>query len=300
MRYPCAHCNRHFGSEGALQQHQRDAPMHPKSVHCGICKRSYRSEEAFQQHERDSAAHQTSPNCGVCKRTFGSEEALQQHRRDAHGNNVALAPAASRAVEQGPEARDMMALLSSLHLQQQAPVRSSNHEATRARSKKAEKAIVDSEEETRTFFTFPNLHKRVKEAVFPGMRSKWFYEDDDCDNDVYKQHSTFVMGNFVCRNHACKKKGWSSGKVSLLIRGYARNGYSATVFNQRCKACNHLGTFELDVQSYVERIAYRLKRWAGVMVEQPFYSGKGGPPHERKFCEGCKQGFCEEGLPNQC
>jgi hypothetical protein len=35
--------------------------------------------------------------------------------------------------------------------------------------------------------------------------------------------------------------------------------------------------------SYVERVAYRLKKWCGVELERP------------EFCEGCKAGHCGEG-----
>lgn len=80
--------------------------------------------------------------------------------------------------------------------------------------------------------------------------------------------------------------------VTILIRGYPGNGYNAVVFNQRCKSCNWLGVFTLDKNSYVNRVAYRLKKWAGVHVEKQHYNGKTGPPHESDLCEGCKRGVC--------
>jgi hypothetical protein len=92
----------------------------------------------------------------------------------------------------------------------------------------------------------------------------------------------------------CDTNGWSSKKVAILIRGYAENGYNATVFNQRCRTCDQLGTLALDEKSYVERVAYRIQRWAGVQVEQPYYASKGGKPHKRELCEGCKKGVCRQ------
>ncbi|XPS77616.1 hypothetical protein M3J09_009645 [Ascochyta lentis] len=80
-----------------------------------------------------------------------------------------------------------------------------------------------------------------------------------------------------------------------FIRGYAHNGYSAEVFGQRCKLCDHLGALTLDVQSYVERVAFRLKTWAGVRMDQPLFEKKKGPPHESGFCEGCARGGCRLG-----
>jgi len=102
------------------------------------------------------------------------------------------------------------------------------------------------------------------------------------------------MGRFTCQNDGCATSGWSSKMVAILIRGYSENGYNAVVFNQRCKTCNKLGDFTLNKESYVERVSYRLKKWAGVQVEQPHYTEKTGPPHLRDFCEGCKQGYCQQ------
>jgi hypothetical protein len=68
------------------------------------------------------------------------------------------------------------------------------------------------------------------------------------------------MGKFRCNNNGCSNRGWGSKKVTILIRGYPENGYNAVVFNQRCMSCNGLGTLTLDENSYVKRVAYRLKK----------------------------------------
>lgn len=292
--FRCETCQSHFGSGQALAQHQRDAPQHPKPFSCEVCKRSYGSEQALKQHERDSPTHLASFSCGDCKRTFGSEEAIKQHRRDAH-KKAKASKGVSKAGSQSPLPEANAVLPSTTSHVVDRPL---DHDATRAQPKKAKKAPrIPEEEETRTFFQYPSLHKRIRKAVLPEIRSTWFHADSPSkksDDGVHQIYSTFVMGSFSCKNKMCKKHGWSSGKVSIVIQGYAGNGYSATVYSQRCKRCNHLGTFALDEESYVERVAYRLKKWAGVPVAQPFFDGIGGPPHETDFCEGCKRGACGE------
>ena len=149
------------------------------------------------------------------------------------------------------------------------------------------------EGETRTSITFPSLHQDVSNAVSNEIHSTWFSEkggDDDSEN----KYSTNVMGKFRCHNDDCSNnRGWASKKVTILIRGYPENGYNAVVFNQRCKYCDGLGTLTLDKNSYVERVTYRLKKWAGVPMERQHYDGKRGLPHKRELCEGCKRGYCQ-------
>ena len=131
------------------------------------------------------------------------------------------------------------------------------------------------------------------DAVTDEIPSTWFQKQNS-DRDSNNQYSTHVMGKFKCNNNACSTDGWGSKKVTILIRGYRRNGYNAEVFNQRCKACNKLGMLELDEQSYVDRVAYRLKKWANVPVEQQHYAPKEGLPHKSNLCEGCKRGICRQ------
>ncbi|KAK4170574.1 zinc-binding domain-containing protein, partial [Triangularia setosa] len=109
-----------------------------------------------------------------------------------------------------------------------------------------------------------------------------------------KTRSTFVTATFICENSQCSKTGWKSWKVAVLIRGYQQNGYSASVFNQRCERCKQLGTLELDQSSYINRVSYRLKKWAGISMETPDRKErKKTPPHKSDLCEGCRRGLCE-------
>ncbi|KAK5948300.1 hypothetical protein OHC33_010610 [Knufia fluminis] len=145
--------------------------------------------------------------------------------------------------------------------------------------------------ETRTSFMFPLLHQDVVKAVCERIESTWFCENDE-DEKCHNEYITHVMGKFRCTNRAYSTHGWGSKKVAILIRGYAENGYNAEVFNQRCKSCDLLGTLTLDERSYIDRVAYRIQKWAGVRMEQRYYASKGGMPHKREFCEGCKREVC--------
>ncbi|KAK8058215.1 hypothetical protein PG994_008663 [Apiospora phragmitis] len=152
---------------------------------------------------------------------------------------------------------------------------------------------------SQAFFVFPLLHKRVLKAVSKQVGPVVFHKEGQ-EADARKEYDTFVMGRFACDNDSCKKAVWTSKKVGILIRQFANTGqgmgYNATVFNQRCKSCNTLGTFTLHERSYVERVAYRLRHWAGVPQERPpFETDETGPPHEADLCEGCKNDRCQKG-----
>ena len=61
MRFNCETCDRSFSSNGALQQHLRDSPVHAPFFNCESCDRSFSSDDALWQHLRDSRAHQKVP-----------------------------------------------------------------------------------------------------------------------------------------------------------------------------------------------------------------------------------------------
>ena len=147
--------------------------------------------------------------------------------------------------------------------------------------------------ETGVSFMFLSLHQDVVNAVSDKVTSIWFHKENS-NKDSNNEYSTHIMGKFECQNDTCSTEGWGSKMVAILIRGYPRNGYNAVVFNQRCKACHQLGALVLDEKSYVDRVAYRIKKWAGVRMEQQYYEPKEGLPHERDLCEGCKRGVCRE------
>lgn len=145
-----------------------------------------------------------------------------------------------------------------------------------------------------TSYTIPAFHSDIMDAVSAEIPSVWFCDIND-NLQTTNEYDTNIMGSFTCNNRACAKKTWTSKKVAILIRGYPANGYNAEVFNQRCKSCNHLGQPIVDKQSYVDRVVYRLKKWANVPVELPYYEGVSNMmPHESELCEGCMRGLCQK------
>ncbi|TLS24976.1 hypothetical protein PpBr36_06925 [Pyricularia pennisetigena] len=140
---------------------------------------------------------------------------------------------------------------------------------------------------------FPSLHPQVVEAVGEGICPDW--EGNAVQAGQYtNEYNTNVSGRFRCSNPACSKS-WASGRVAIRITAFKGHRYSAMVYNQHCKACNNLGIMKLDEVHYVERVSYRLKKWAGIPQELPPYREKAGPPHMAHLCEGCIQGHCRQG-----
>jgi hypothetical protein len=140
---------------------------------------------------------------------------------------------------------------------------------------------------------FPALHTEVANAVSNHISSLCFHQSDS-DDDSNNSYVTYVTGYFVCSNTNCKARSWSSGKISINIRGYPGNEYNAVVYGQRCKVCNQLGRLKMDSTSYVERVSYRLMVWAGVPVERRYFVQRETPPHMEEFCEACKRGVCRQ------
>ncbi|KAF2827314.1 hypothetical protein CC86DRAFT_348664 [Ophiobolus disseminans] len=301
MDYGCVLCDRTFSSNEAWEQHQRDSPRHKNSFPCKTCNCSFGSKDALKQHQRDSPKHQkTSGNteapeqqqrnlptfpCNTYDCYFDSAKALKSHMGNCQ---VHQEPFEDHPHASSDRRRDEPALST-------APIPPTKPPKKAKAPKKSRNPIPQPPtQETREFFTFPALHADIAEAVFPDIISTWFRDNDNFDysNDEWLTH---VMGKFTCNNNVCKTQRWASKKVPLEIQGYDGNGYHAVVFNQRCKSCEGLGTFVLDKESYVERVAYRLKKWAGVRMVPPDYNPKEGAPHERAFCEGCKRGKCRDG-----
>ena len=140
--------------------------------------------------------------------------------------------------------------------------------------------------------TFPLLHQDVLNTLEDAINPEPWFNHDANEQDVINDYSTNIMGRFACRNPMCSSAGWGSKKIAIRIRGFEGSGYDAVVFKQRCRACEQLGAMRIDENSYVERVAYRLKKWAGIHQETPENRPPRGPPHESDLCEGCKAGFC--------
>jgi hypothetical protein len=291
----CVPCNRTFGSETALKAHKKSSPKHVP-FNCKECNRFFSTHAALSSHQEHSTAHQNPRRDSVTTPITPVPSTQHVPSPFSRPSNVPSAP------DNGQRSRHTATGNSShvnptLHLDY-IPLEDtlqaltiSDVNTTTARPKIGRARVAKLQKETRTSFTFPELHQRIAEAVAPAITSTWFNLNMDArfQNEV----DTNIVGAFRCVNKQCGKDGWSSGLVAIWIRGYTRNGYNAIVFNQRCKSCDWLGCFKMDEQSYVERIAYRLKKWAGVRDEEPNFIGKLlRGPHEREHCEGCKVGHC--------
>lgn len=247
--------------------------MHKKTLHCETFNPDSASKKALKNTREDCHALQESS-----KHSPGTSLGPQRNK------NVLTN---TRATHPNP---DMISLITKRYTRILASV---NPATVASLWELIGEGTAKPTQETREFFTYPAFHQNIAEAVLPEISSAWFQEDES-DESFDNEWLTHVMGIFICNNGTCKLKLWPSRKVSIEIRGYDENGYNAFVYNQRCKSCDGLGTFVLDKESYVERVAYRLKKWAGVTMPLPYYKPKQGLPHERDFCEGCKRGKCRE------
>jgi hypothetical protein len=166
--------------------------------------------------------------------------------------------------------------------------------------KKGNKKKFSSKEEAssngrlKSDYMYPRWNRDVEKAVALSIRFLVFRNNLTTHN-VDKEYFTHVMGHFLCANIGCSSSGWGSKKVAIVIKRYPGNQYNAIIYNQRCKHCDVLGSLFLDKQSYIDRVAYRLKKWADVAMDSPPHIESEGPPHKSALCEGCKRGVCREG-----
>ncbi|KAK3996591.1 hypothetical protein QBC44DRAFT_402150 [Cladorrhinum sp. PSN332] len=113
-------------------------------------------------------------------------------------------------------------------------------------------------------FMFPDLHERVAAAL--------------ADVNIAPPYEFHTNGRDYSSIQNYKTHGQQKGTIT--IRQYHGHAYNAAVFNQKCKGCEQLGVLELDEECYIDRVAYRIKVWERIPVEErPFGSGE-GPEHE--------------------
>ena len=139
---------------------------------------------------------------------------------------------------------------------------------------------------------YSKLHDDVSRLLEEDNLHFDFHENDDAKGCI-KQYDTNIMGRFICHSQICGSSGWSSKKIAITIRMYPRAQYNARVYSQRCQKCNSLSKPRLD-DSYAERVAFRIKKWCGIEMDTPNYSGQGKGPHLSDLCEGCKDGHCSQ------
>ncbi|KAF1920241.1 zinc-binding domain-containing protein [Ampelomyces quisqualis] len=228
------------------------------SPRCVPCDREFSSDQALQQHERDSLAHKYV--CTTCDRHFRNDKALAQHYQDAPVHAQSFKQPATLATPQ-----------------KQKP-------STKRKSTMKPKPI-------KKWSMYPSLHNEVSDILEKDNLSFSFYERDE-DNGCIEDYDTNIMGQFTCRNSTCLAV-WTSKQIAITIRGYSNERYNARVYYQSCKRCRTTSEPQLDY-SYAERVAYRLKKWSGVQVERPPFSGQSDGPHRSDLCEGCRQGHCSK------
>ncbi|OJJ97543.1 hypothetical protein ASPACDRAFT_53726 [Aspergillus aculeatus ATCC 16872] len=135
---------------------------------------------------------------------------------------------------------------------------------------------------TQRWSMYPSLQSEVTALLEKfDLDSRFHSKDHDFALHTY---DTNIMGRFSCPNDKCGSTGWSSKKIAITIRMYTGNKYNARRLSR-----------PIFDDSYTERVAYRLKKWSGVEMEAPVYSGESHGPHIRSLCEGCKAGHCFEG-----
>ncbi|KAF4592284.1 zinc-binding domain-containing protein [Ophiocordyceps camponoti-floridani] len=124
---------------------------------------------------------------------------------------------------------------------------------------------------------YPEHHGEVAIDIEAHDLSFEFNYSDD--QDCIKEHETYVMGRFVCKNPVCSHGVWTSKKIFTTIRLYKGKRYNARVYFQKCRRCKHTSKPKLD-SSYADRVAYRLKLWSNVPVKGLKGDKIKGPPHE--------------------
>lgn len=316
----CIKCDRTFRADEALQQHLRDSPAHVVAFDCTDCGKAFGSEEALQQHLRDSPMHITTFDCIDCSKAFGTEKALQQHLRDSpvhavtsdringnralvtgealqqHRRDSPLHPSTFDCIDcnkafgtEGALQRhlqDSPAHATTIDRSDCGKASASNQASQQYLSRKAKSGNPWS--------MYPSLHHNVL-RLLEGDNLSFRFHDVDESGDSIEEYDTNIMGEFTCNNGACASDKWPSRKIAITIRKYPGTKYNARVYNQRCKSCKRLGWPSLD-DSYAERVAYRLKKWCGLRMDPPDYSGESKGPHQRELCEGCRNGHCKEGV----
>lgn len=126
-------------------------------------------------------------------------------------------------------------------------------------------------------YMFP--HDNVAAVLSEHSITAGFHNNEN-DESSTRSFMTFTFGRFTCDSKACSGRVWLSRKIAKSIRQYSKDGYNAVVCNQRCQKCERLGRLQIDKDSYVDRVLYRIKKWKGVEIERPVYKEKTTKPHK--------------------
>lgn len=328
----CKACDRRFRTANALRQHTKDThhraaealggPARETSsmavkLECDICKRHFGSDTALFQHQKDLPDHVigSSPcgttdelettKCEPCGRPFASMEALRQHKRDspAHANSSlpgTLLEVSLHTMPANVPVEQLVVQPNQPTRQQHNPIqRSTTFHCPRCdRSFRSENALQMHEDSSQicvvddSWSMRPDLHDAVSQQLEANGLWVGFHEEGQYEDSIH-DYDTRIMGAFTCPKRSCPVKKWTSKKIAISIRLFDDELYNAIVWHQRCQNCDSIGKLKLDVQSYVERVVYRLSKWLGlVVVRPPFSRHVGRRQHVEELCEGCKNGHC--------
>lgn len=310
---------------------QRSAPG-PSSmavkIECGTCKRQFDSNCALLLHQRESPGHTTKAlqysaqhSAGGVKSTafeprgrqFANAEALQQHERGLPARATGASQESVLKVTTSPStfynrstvSRELDCANQSQRLNRRHqdstkrpvifPCSQCNQSFGSDNTLQVHTQSAHVQPENSPWSMHPGLHGEVSQRLEANGLSVGFYEEGEPEDSI-RDYDTNVMGAFTCPNRSCRIQRWTSNLIAISIQLYEDEEYNAIVWHQRCQKCEDMGILELDVQSYVDRVVYRLGKWLGLDAAVPPYSEKiKNRPHKQELCEGCKSGHCQRG-----
>lgn len=293
VRLECGACERYFGSNTALLQHQKDLPGHAMgslrhgtqrstdgmgATRCAPCGRPFASMEALQQHKRDSPAH--------------TDSALQGTLPGVHMHTINAAVPVEQPVNQQNQSTRQQhgSVRKSANFQYPRCSRFFNSENALQMHKDSSQVCVEDS----SWSIYPDLHDAISQQLQADGLWVEFHEGGQYEDSI-RDYDTRIMGAFTCPKRSCQAKRWTSKKVAISIRLFDDELYNAVVWHQRCQNCKSMGRLKLDVQSYIDRVVYRLGKWLGLVAVPPTFPRRvGGRQHVRELCEGCKSGHCPE------
>ncbi|KNG44687.1 zinc double-stranded rna binding protein [Stemphylium lycopersici] len=204
----CVLCNRNFGSDKALKQHEVNSPKHasfgsdrtlkqdrvnspePALFGCKACNRSFSSQAALSQHQKDSAVHQRP------RKDSGTTAVTPALLADNFPLPVPTSPNGRSTSQNDQSSRETTTEnISRAYLTFDSPftvlenrLRALNITDVNAivAAQKIDQAHRPTrQQETKISFKFPELHQRIAEAVAPEIAFTWF----NYDMEAHPEHS---------------------------------------------------------------------------------------------------------------
>ena len=123
----------------------------------------------------------------------------------------------------------------------------------------------------------PNQHPRQCFAQSHGLHT--------ISGPATSNHAACPMWNFVNQG-----RGRKTGCISWRLFFHDKVSGISRLLLRRVRLT--VGRLILDNECYAERVTYWLKKWNGIEVERPSFSGQSRGPHDSELCEGCKVGHC--------